>query len=85
VVLLISNIDYRTKHFHYLRNIWFNAANFTHDAVSESLEVAPLQWLCHKVSNHIFCRTPLNTNLLHVCSIRDEEVPDVDVSRSVPT
>ncbi len=33
VVLLISNIDYRTKHCHCLRNIGFNAANFTHDNI----------------------------------------------------
>ena len=33
VVLLISNIDYRAKHRHCLRNIGFNAANFTHDNI----------------------------------------------------
>jgi len=85
VVLLISNIDYRTKHFHCLHNIGFNAADFALDDVPKSLEMAPLQWLCHKVGNHVFCRTPFYTNFLHVCLIRDEKVPDVYVSCSFPT
>ena len=85
VVQLFSSIDYCTKHFHYLRNIGFNAADLTHDDVPQPFKMAALQWLCHKVGNHVFCKAPLNANLFHICPIRDEEVPDVNVSRPLTT
>jgi hypothetical protein len=82
----LIHIDYCAKHLVYLmltnpnlHTIGFNTANLTHDDVPQSLEMTALQWLTHKISHHVLCRTPLNAHFLHVDPICDEEVPDVNV------
>jgi hypothetical protein len=44
-----------------------------------------LDWLCHGISDHLFCRAPFVNQLLHIHLMSDEEILNVDTPRMFPT
>ena len=54
-----------------------------HDRIPELGELLALQWLGHVVSVHFICWAVLNKNITLLNLIRNKEITDIDVSRSL--
>jgi hypothetical protein len=48
-------------------------------------EMTALDWLCHKISDHLLCGAPFYGQLLHIHLIIDEEITNVDIPCMFPT
>jgi hypothetical protein len=78
---LLAGLPAQSDHI----TIGFSASHSTHDVISEIPEVTALQRLGHKISNHLLGGTPINADFLHVHSMCDKEVLDVDIPHALAT
>jgi hypothetical protein len=81
LLLIIVDLLIKSDCFH----LGFAPTNSPHNLVPYMPEMTALDWLCYKISNHLFCRAPFNGQLLHIHLICDEKVANVDMPCTFPT
>jgi hypothetical protein len=81
LLLIIVDLIINVYCFH----LGFAATNSPHNLVPQMPEMTALDWLCHKISGNLFCRAPYDGQLLHIHSIRDEKVANVDMPHTLPS
>jgi hypothetical protein len=81
LLLIIVDILFNVDCYH----LGFAATNSPHNVVPQMPEMTALDWLHHKMSNHLFCWATFDGQLLHIHSICDEKVAIVDMPCMFPT
>jgi hypothetical protein len=81
LLLLIVDLFINVDCFH----LGFAAMNSPLIVVPWIPEMTALDWLCHNISDHLFCMASFDGQLLHIHSIRDEEITNVDAPHTFPT